>query len=270
MPISSNVLLVDDDATALVALKGIIQQYLPRVQVEIATTGRAALERIGGANFDAVVTDIKMPLMDGLELLGHLRRLRPGLPVVLVSSYEDYAWAVQALRQGAYDLLRKPVEIDYFVRALRSALLLGQVRRRLLVHRTDQAGAPLLQNTTVLVVDDSDTTRALLARLLQKYGARVLAAASAAEAIALVEQCRPDVLLSDVRMPVEDGYGLVRRLRCLPADAGGAIPAVAITAFSDEEQHTRALAAGYQLQLPKQTEPEVLALVLAVLVKPGP
>ena len=84
-----------------------------------------------------------------------------------------------------------------------------------------------------MVVDDDRDARELLTATLGYYGADVTAAESAAEALALLPEVRPDVLLSDIGMSGEDGYSFIRRVRALPADRGGLVPAVAITAYAD-------------------------------------
>jgi CheY-like chemotaxis protein/signal transduction histidine kinase len=125
------------------------------------------------------------------------------------------------------------------------------------------AGAPLrasseLENVTILVVDDDADTRELLIEALHCCGAKVRGAASAAEAFELVARERPDILLSDIGMPSEDGYALMRRIRRLPLAQGGAIPAAAITAYTSAEDRSLALDAGFQLHLCKPIIPSAL------------
>jgi len=111
----------------------------------------------------------------------------------------------------------------------------------------------------VMVVDDDRDSRELVTATLGYYGADVTAAESAAEAVALLPQVRPDVLLSDIGMSGEDGYSFLRRVRALPPDRGGAVPAVAITAYAGAGDRARALAAGFQLHIAKPFDPIELA-----------
>jgi PAS domain S-box-containing protein len=121
-----------------------------------------------------------------------------------------------------------------------------------------------LGGVSVLVVDDETDARELVAAVLTEAGAEVVAASSVAEAIAAVALCRPDVLVSDIGMPGEDGYSLMRRLRAMDG-AGSPIPAAALTAYASVQDRSRALLAGYTAHLPKPIEPAELTAVVATL-----
>jgi signal transduction histidine kinase/ActR/RegA family two-component response regulator len=123
----------------------------------------------------------------------------------------------------------------------------------------------LLRNLHVLVVDDEEDARLLLEATLSQYGADVTIAANAAEAMQAIERAVPDVLLSDVGMPHEDGYALIRRVRARPPAAGGTIPAVAITAYASANDRLTALSAGYQAHVAKPFEPREIATLVAQL-----
>ncbi len=122
-----------------------------------------------------------------------------------------------------------------------------------------------LKGMKILVVDDEDDTREFVRSLLEQNGASVIVAASAADAIAAVQRDRPDLLLSDLGMPDEDGFSLIRRVRALPSDRGGRIPGVALTAYARSEDRTRAMLAGFQNHVPKPVVPNELLAVLASL-----
>jgi PAS domain S-box-containing protein len=128
-----------------------------------------------------------------------------------------------------------------------------------------------LHQVKVLAVDDDPDSLALLRRVLEERGARVITASSAAEALELLEVERPDVLLSDIGMPGMDGYELIRRVRSLAPEAGGRVPAAALTAFARPEDRTRALLAGYQMHATKPIRPaELMALVASLAGLTGP
>jgi CheY-like chemotaxis protein len=113
------------------------------------------------------------------------------------------------------------------------------------------ADAPRLDGLRVLVVDDEQIVRAVVTEILQLAGATVMAVRSAEAALAALQSERPDVLLSDISMPGEDGYWLIDQVRALPAERGGATPAIALTAQTDPEHSARVLRAGFQIHVAK-------------------
>jgi signal transduction histidine kinase/CheY-like chemotaxis protein len=123
----------------------------------------------------------------------------------------------------------------------------------------------LLRNVRVLVVDDEEDARILLQTTLQQYGADVSTAASVNEALAAIDQHQPDVVLSDIGMPHEDGYSLIRRLRARPSSGGGSVPAVAVTAYATPGDRSATEAAGYQAHIAKPFEPADIAQLVARL-----
>jgi CheY-like chemotaxis protein len=119
-----------------------------------------------------------------------------------------------------------------------------------------------LQGLRVLVVDDEPDARELLAVLLARHGAAVDAADSAAQARELLSRTQPHVLLSDIGMPDEDGYELMRSVRALPGEQGGSTPAIALTAYTRAEDRRRALAAGFNDHLGKPVDPQELVRLI--------
>ncbi|HEV6968763.1 MULTISPECIES: hybrid sensor histidine kinase/response regulator [Roseateles] len=125
-----------------------------------------------------------------------------------------------------------------------------------------------LDEVHVLLVDDEADVRDITARILTGAGAKVSTAATAAEGLQRLVQDRPDVLLSDIGMPGEDGYDLIRRVRALPPEAGGGTPAAAFTAYAGREDAERALSTGYQLHLAKPVAPDALVSAVVQLAAP--
>ena len=115
------------------------------------------------------------------------------------------------------------------------------------------------------MVDDEADARSLIQHILKKCNATVTTAANAAEGIAAVKQHHPDMILSDIGMPVEDGYEFLAKLRQLSDAEGGDTPAVALTAFARSEDRRRALMAGFQMHLPKPVEAAELLAVASNL-----
>lgn len=120
-----------------------------------------------------------------------------------------------------------------------------------------------LWNLRILVVEDNADSRELLAAVLQKQGATVTTAATVEDALPIFDRCRPDLLVSDIEMPGEDGYSLIKKLRARAPDNGGATPAIALTAYSRNEDRDRALSSGFQAHLSKPPDPAELVALAA-------
>lgn len=122
-----------------------------------------------------------------------------------------------------------------------------------------------IRGLRVLVVDDDDDARDLVAAVLEDCGCRVTAVSSVAAALQTFADDPPDLLLSDIGMPHEDGYDLIRKVRSLPRDLGGDVPAAALTAYARAEDRQKLLNAGYSIHVPKPIEPAELVAVVATL-----
>ncbi|GCE12544.1 hybrid sensor histidine kinase/response regulator [Tengunoibacter tsumagoiensis] len=126
----AHILIVDDDTALLQALPQAVSLRLKGVRVDISDSALAALAMVQEREYDAIVSDIKMPGMDGLALLAHIREFCPDTPTLLITGHGDHGLAIQALRGGAYDFIQKPIDRDYFVAALRRAIQTHQLRRQ--------------------------------------------------------------------------------------------------------------------------------------------
>jgi PAS domain S-box-containing protein len=127
-----------------------------------------------------------------------------------------------------------------------------------------------LSRVKVLVVDDEPDARDLIKRILSDCNASVITAASARAALAAFREAAPDVLVSDLGMPEMDGFQLLAQVRALGNDAGGDVPAVALTAFARSEDRLRALEAGFAAHISKPVEPSQLIAIVADVVGPPP
>jgi CheY-like chemotaxis protein len=135
----------------------------------------------------------------------------------------------------------------------------------------DDESTPSLDGVRVLVVEDESDARDLAVATLQHCGAVVRAVSCSADALSAIRSAadgeRPHILVSDIGMPKEDGYDLIRQVRSLDADGGGLIPAVAVTGYTTPDDVDRALAAGYQLHMSKPLDPVALVSAVAELAK---
>lgn len=124
-----------------------------------------------------------------------------------------------------------------------------------------------LAGLRVLVVDDEADTRNFLSFMFEEYGAFATAVASVDEALVVLEQAKPDILISDIGMSEQDGYTLIRKLRSLKPEKGGRIPAIALTAYTREEDRLKAVSAGFQQHLSKPIDPNKLIAAVANILE---
>ncbi len=218
--------------------RGIKQEFLPHLFDPFRQDDLSSTRRYGGLGL-------------GLTIVRHIVELHGGT-ITADSAGEG---------QGATFKIGLPI------RAVRTKRVRSGTARARIVTES----LPIrLDGLRVLVVDDQPDARDLLAEVLTQYGIEVVTASSCAEALAsLVEnekrRSRPDVLISDIGMPDEDGYTLIRKVRSLGAEQGGLLPAIAVTAYARTEDRARALAAGFQAHVGKPIDPEELKMVIAGL-----
>jgi signal transduction histidine kinase len=132
---TANILLVDDDLALLQALPHAISLRMTGVQIQTAAEASTALSLLQEQEYDAIVSDIKMPGMDGLELLARITERHPDTPVLLITGHGEHDLAIQAIRGGAYDYILKPIDRDDFVASLQRALHTRQLRRQIEVQQ---------------------------------------------------------------------------------------------------------------------------------------
>jgi len=127
---TARILIVDDDQALLEALPQTLRLRLAGIQIDTCDNAAEALERVAQVDYDAVVTDIKMPGKDGLAVLREIKELRPETPTLLITGHGEHDLAVQALRGGAYDFVQKPIDRDYFAASLERAIELRRLGRQ--------------------------------------------------------------------------------------------------------------------------------------------
>src|SRR5260370_10309926 len=125
----------DGDGERLQELPQVITLHNHGVKVDTSDSAPGALEQIQDHDYDAIVSDIKMPGMNGLELLTKLQELRPEIPALLITGHADQDLIIQAVRSGAYDFIQKPIDRVYFMTALHRASQIRHVRRQVKEHQ---------------------------------------------------------------------------------------------------------------------------------------
>ena len=214
--------------------KGIHPNFLPHVFERFRQADSSITRSYGGLGL-------------GLAIVRHLIELHGG-SVQANSSGEG---------QGATFTVRLPLLAAMGTKAIAEIPAIED--------NSSTAEPPRLDAVRVLIVDDEADARELVSTVLQSQGAEVAIASSVSEALAQLAAFQPQVLVSDIGMPREDGYSLMRQVRSLPLEQGGRIPAVALTAYARAEDRRRALMVGFQSHVAKPVNPTELVIVVASL-----
>ncbi len=131
---ASHLLIVDDDPVMLQAFSGMVELRLEGVTIHTCESGSEALKRIGETDYDAIVSDVRMPGMDGFQLMERVFKIRPTTPTLLVTGHGDHDMGVKALNAGAYAFIPKPIDRDFFLAWLKRAIQLRQLSRTVARH----------------------------------------------------------------------------------------------------------------------------------------
>lgn len=201
------VLIVDDDAALLEALPTALQIRMPDTRVDTCDSAQAALEKIAQIDYDAIISDVKMPEMDGLALLGKIHTLRPDTPTLLITGHGEHDLAIQALRGAAYDFIQKPIDRDYFVASLTRAIQVRRLRRQV-----EQQRLALEQHASTLEQTVQERTRELLAANVAKDELLQARDIAFAEAEAASRRLRNLQLIADVALAHLSLEGLLPEL----------------------------------------------------------
>jgi PAS domain S-box-containing protein len=218
--------------------QGIAPEFLPHVFERFRQAEGSTTRRHGGLGL-------------GLALVRHLVEAHGGT-VRAESEGKD---------RGARFVIQLPVQAVY-----QTAVDPERLRPTPTEPFVAPAVRPSLADVTALVVDNEQDARDLIAMVLRANGAEVITAASAAQALERLAEKTPTVLISDIGMPDMDGYQLIRRVRNLTGAGGASVPAVALTAYSREQDRRLALEAGFQTHVSKPVDPDELVRVVAGLV----
>ena len=229
-----------------------VQRVNSHVEIVVSDTGEGIgpailpfiFDRFLQANSSSTRTHTGLGL--GLALVRHLVELHGG-SVTAMSGGED---------QGSTFVVKLPITI-----AQRPA----ELARAHPTAPSDEPppGGARLDGVDVLVVDDDHDALELVVAILASAGAVVRSARSAAEAMAILTEWQPTVLVSDIEMPGEDGYTFIKKVRRLEADRGGTTPAIALSAYGRMQDRVLALTAGYNMHVPKPVDPGELTTIIA-------
>lgn len=200
-------LFVDDEEEFLASMTRALERR--SMEVVCATSGPDALRLLNLFDFDAAVIDVKMPGMDGIELFHRLKVVLPDLPVIMLTGHGTVSQAFEAAREGIFDYLAKPCEVNSLVAKIRAAAAEGPPASRSVQPRE----ADLPGVLRVLLVDDEVELLSSLTPVLSRRGLLVSTVTSGEEALDLLANQVIDVVVLDIKMPGMDGIQALRRIK---------------------------------------------------------
>ncbi|WP_420266080.1 response regulator [Candidatus Magnetominusculus dajiuhuensis] len=220
------VLLIEDDEVVRKQLAKYIQKE--RFDVIQAADGHTGIELFRSEKPDIVLTDMKIPGIDGMEVITTIKRLSPDTDVILFTGYGETDTAVMALREGVLDYLKKPIDLEAL------SMTLGRARERV-VARDEHFVQPI-----ILLVEDEELPRKRLARVLAKENWMVIEAENGEDAVRTFGLAKIDIVITDITMPVMNGLVALHKMREMNRD----FEAIVFTGYGDEESAIQALRDG--------------------------
>jgi DNA-binding NtrC family response regulator len=238
------VLLIEDEKISREQLAKVIRKE--GFEVLEAENGRVGLDVFKKELPEIVVTDVKMPDVDGLEVMHTVRRFSKNVQIILITAFGETDTVIAALREGALDYLKKPLDLDQLT------LALGRAKERIV----ELKKSPVFP--TILLVEDEEGTRGRLVRMLGKEGWRVLQAGDGEEALEVFQQEKTDIVLLDIKMPKKDGIQTLHEMREITVD----FEAIILTGYGDEKSAIQALRDGAINFLRKPLDVEQLIITV--------
>ncbi len=238
----TRVLVVDDDISFAESLTDILTE---KGYIAVAVnSGEEALEKIKKRPFDVVLMDVKMPVMDGMQTFKEIKKLDRSTTVIMMTAYSMDDLVHDALKEGAYGVLRKPLDIE-------------QVIRRIEISK---AGGSL-----TMIVDDDPNIRTSLKDILEEKGYVATVAADGKEAIAIAKERPEDIVIIDMQLPFLNGLETFSELKKINPE----IRAIIITAYKEEMKDLveQALAGGAYACIYKPFDPQKIVEMVEEIAK---
>ncbi len=223
---TKTVLIVDDDKI----IREQLQKELKRefFKTFLASDGKTALESLNQEEIDIVILDVKLPDMDGLEVLKVIKEERPDCEVIVITGMGSQEIAIKSLRKGAIDYIEKPIDLDELSAAL------GRAQEKLAEKKE------LSYKYRLLLIDDEKEIVKRIQKFLEKEGYETVGAYSGKDGLNIIENQKIDVVITDIKMDDLDGIEVLQRAKRLYRDIEG----IMVTGFKDQELAIKSLRAG--------------------------
>ena len=238
------VLIVEDDGVTKAKLAEVIERE--GFEVVTAEHGKEALEILKTTSCNIVIADLKMPHVDGLELLHTVKRIAPDCEVILTTAYGETDTVITAIREGALDYLKKPIDLNQLI------ITLGRAKELI----AEKIKVPFFPH--LLLAEDDTSTRERLARVLEKENWTVNMVADGVEAMAAFQNTKVDIVLMDIKMPRKNGLDALHEMRTITSD----FEAIIFSGHGDESQAIQALRAGAACFLKKPIDLDELIIAV--------
>jgi DNA-binding response OmpR family regulator len=220
------ILLVEDDETTLNELGQVLEKE--NYEMLKAADSATALDLFKNREVDIVVTDLRLPGIDGIHLMDIMKKMKPEVPIIMITAFGEIEVALKAIRIGALDYIKKPIELNTLLIAL------GRAKEIVYAHKNTELFP------TILLAEDDDFARVNLAGVLQNEGYFVVQAANGAIACEQFCKNKVDIALLDIKMPELDGISALQKMRQCSTD----FEAIILTGYGDENSAIRALRNG--------------------------
>ncbi|WP_321329823.1 response regulator [uncultured Ilyobacter sp.] len=220
------VLLVEDDNMARKRLKRVIEKE--GYEVIAAHDGLEGLELFKSERPDVVITDVKMPKIDGIEVMHRIKEMSKTTEVILITGHGDIDMAIVALRDGALDYIKKPIDIDQLIVSLGRAKEKVQERKKITIR------------SSILILEDDEKTREKLGKIYVKEGYKVFTAPDGEEGLKIFSENKIDILLTDLRMPIMNGLQFISEVKKISSDC----EFIVLSGFGDEADAVEAMRNG--------------------------
>ncbi|WP_319371550.1 response regulator [uncultured Ilyobacter sp.] len=220
------VLLVEDDDMARKRLKRVIEKE--GYEVIVAHDGFEGLELFKSERPDVVITDVKMPKIDGIEVMHRIKEMSKTTEVILITGHGDVDMAIVALRDGALDYIKKPIDIDQLIVSLGRAKEKIQDRKKITIRNS------------ILILEDDEKTREKLGKIYVKEGYKVFTAPDGEAGLKIFSENKIDILLTDLRMPKMNGLKFISEVKKITNDC----EFIVLSGFGDEADAIEAMRNG--------------------------